>query len=109
MRDMIDVRGASGAVYRFNLLREGRALSPMGGNFLFVRETGDGYEIVQVGETQNLSTGARADWAEAVRSRGATHLFSRLNVTERVRQHEYTDITQAARPPHEVPPQDADE
>lgn len=99
MRDLIDVKGASGAVYRFNLLREGRPLSPMGGNFLYVREDGDAYEIIYVGEAQNLLTGAREHWAEAVRTYGAAHLFTRLNVTERVRRHEYLDIAEAAAPP----------
>jgi hypothetical protein len=103
MRDLIDVRGASGAVYRFNLLREGRPLSPMGGNFLYVREVGEGYEIVYVGEAQNLLTGARENWTEAVRTFGAAHLFTRLNVTERVRRQEYLDIAEAAAPPMSSP------
>jgi hypothetical protein len=71
----------------------------MGGNFVYVRELGEAYEIVYVGEAQNLLTGAREHWAEAVKTFGAAHLFTRLNVTERVRQHEYLDITQAASPP----------
>ncbi|MBA3810559.1 MAG: hypothetical protein H0X27_02725 [Caulobacteraceae bacterium] len=99
MRDIIDVRGASGAVYRFNLLREGRPLSPMGGNFLYAREAGERYEVVHVGECQNLLTGARALWNEAVRDHGATHLFTRLNITERVRAQEHADIVEAVRPP----------
>ena len=101
MRDLIDVRGASGAVYRFNLVAESRPLSPMGGNYLYVREDDDGYEIVHVGEAENLLADARSDWAEAVRTRGAAHLFTRLNISERVRQHEHGDIVQAAsvRPP----------
>jgi hypothetical protein len=99
MRDLIDVRGASGAVYRFNLVGESRPLSPMGGNYLYVREDGDGYEIVHVGETENLMAAARTDWAEAVQMRGAGHLFTRLNISERVRQQEHEDIVQAAGAP----------
>jgi hypothetical protein len=99
MRDLIDVRGASGAVYRFNLFREGRPLSPMGGNFIYVREAGEGYEVVHVGEGQNLLTDARAGWARAVAEHGAAHMFTRLNITERVRQHEHADIMAAVHPP----------
>ncbi|MGI8840700.1 MAG: hypothetical protein ACR2F8_07980 [Caulobacteraceae bacterium] len=99
MRDLIDLKGASGAVYRFNLLRDGRPLSPMGGNFAYVREAGEGYEVILVGEGQNLLTDARARWAGAVAGHGAQHLYTRLNITERVRRHEHDDIVAAARPP----------
>ena len=66
MRDLIDLKGASGAVYRFALCREGRPLSPMGGNFVYVRATGDSYELIHVGEVQNLLKDARDRWAKAV-------------------------------------------
>jgi hypothetical protein len=105
MRNLIDVRGASGAVYRFNLVDENRPLSPMGGNYLYVREAGDGYEIVHIGETENLLADARSDWAEVVRTRAAEHLFTRLNISERVRLYEHEDIVQAA----SAPPQPASE
>ncbi|MEO8926999.1 MAG: hypothetical protein ABI306_07530 [Caulobacteraceae bacterium] len=103
MRDMIDLKGASGAIYRFNLFGDGRPLSPMGGNFAYVRDAGEGYEVVHVGEGQNLLTDARARWAEAVAEHRAEHLFTRLNITERVRRHEHDDIVAAARPPMNAP------
>jgi len=99
LRDLIDMHGASGAVYRFNLIREGRPLSPMGGNFLYVRLDGDGYEVVHAGEAQNLLTDARARWTQAVSDHGATDLFTRLNVSERTRRHEHEDILAAATTP----------
>ena len=37
MRDIIDVRGASGVAYRFTRFRDGNPLSAMGGNFVYVR------------------------------------------------------------------------
>jgi hypothetical protein len=98
MKDLIDVRGASGAAYRFAMVREGRALSPIGGNYLFVRETGDGYEIVHAGEGQNLINDAKARWDEARAAHGALHLFTRLNISEGVRRHEHEDIVAAVRP-----------
>jgi hypothetical protein len=99
MRDLIDMHGASGAVYRFNLIREGRPLSPMGGNYLYVRQSGDSYVVVLAGEAQNLLTDARAHWDRAVVEHGATDLFTRLNVSEKTRRHEHEDIMAAALPP----------
>ena len=98
MRDLIDVRGASGAVYRFGLVRDGRPLSPIGGNYLYVRETGETYEVVYAGEGQNLINDARGRWNEAVAAHGSLHLFTRLNISEGVRQHEHGDILASARP-----------
>jgi hypothetical protein len=98
MKDLIDVRGASGAVYRFAMVREGRALSPIGGNYLYVREAGDTYEIIHAGEGQNLINDARVRWGEAVAAHGALHLFTRLNISEGVRRYEHDDIVAAVRP-----------
>jgi len=106
MKDRIDVRGASGAVYRFALFQDGRPLSPMGGNFLYVRERGDGYEILLAGEGQNLQENSRVRWSEAVKSHGAAHLFTRLNIAERVRQQEHADIVAASRPVMNPLPED---
>ena len=98
MRDLIDVHGVSGAVYRFALVRDGRALSPIGGNFLFVREVGEGYEVIYADEGQNLINDARVRWDEAVAGDGALHLFTRLNISEAVRRHEHEDILAALNP-----------
>ena len=103
MRDMIDLKGASGAVYRFSLFRDGRPLSPMGGNYAYVREAGEGYEVIHVGEGQNLLTDARGRWAQAAAEHGVAHLFTRLNITERVRKQEHDDIVAAAHPPMNAP------
>lgn len=104
MRDLIDLRGASGAVYRFALCRDGRPLSPMGGNFVYVRAVGDDYEVIHIGEVQNLLKDAKARWNHAVEMHGSTDLFTRLNITERVRQHEHADIMAAVRTPMNVAP-----
>jgi hypothetical protein len=80
------------------MIRDGRPLSPIGGNFLYVREVGDAYEIVLAGEGQNLINDARRRWREATEAHGPLHLFTRLNITEGVRQHEHSDIVDAARP-----------
>ena len=99
MREWIDIKGASDVVYRFNLFRDGWPLSPMGGNFIYVREVGESYEVIHVGQTRNLLTDSRLDWDQAETEHGATHLFTRLNVSETTRQHEHADITEAFKPP----------
>jgi len=98
VKDRIDVRGASGAVYRFSLCDQSLLLSPMGGNYLYVRERGTAYDIILAGEGQNLANDARSRWRDAVRSHGATHLFTRLNIAERIRRSEHADIVAIANP-----------
>ncbi len=96
MKDIIDVRGASGAVYRFTRFRDGNPLSAMGGNFVYAREDAEGSTLIYAGEAQNLLTGARMLWDEAVRAHAANGLYTRLNISEGVRQREHADITGAA-------------
>lgn len=98
MRDLIDVRGATGAVYRFGLVRDGRPLSPIGGNYLYVRETGETYEIVYAGEGQNLINDAHSRWNDAQSDHGPLHMFTRLNISEGVRRTEHDDIVTVVRP-----------
>jgi hypothetical protein len=98
MRDLIDVRGVSGAVYRFGLVRDGRPLSPIGGNYLYVVDAGDTYEIIHAGEGQNLINEARVRWSEAETVYGDLHLFTRLNISEGIRQTEHNDIVAALNP-----------
>jgi hypothetical protein len=104
MQDFVDVAGQSGATYRFSRQRDGRPLSPMGGNYLYVRYTGDVFELIYAGEAQNLLTGARERWDEATRRYQVTELFSRLNISERVRRLELADIVGAADPPMNASP-----
>jgi hypothetical protein len=99
VKDYIDVAGASGANYRFMRLKDGRPLSPMGGNFLYCRFTGDVCEVIFAGEVQNLMQDARERWGEAQKRFQVSDLYSRLNISERVRQLELADITDANHPP----------
>ena len=99
MEDHVDVKGASGRVYRFMRLKEGRPLSPAGGNYLYGRHTGARFEPIFAGEAQNLMQDACVRWAEAVERYQATCLYTRLNLGERVRQLEQADIIAGAVPP----------
>jgi hypothetical protein len=104
LRDFVDITGASGASYRFMRQRDGRPLSPMGGNYLYARYTGDTFELIYAGEAQNLLTSARDRWGEAQRRFQVTELYSRLNISERVRQLELTEIVDANHPPMNASP-----
>src|SRR6202043_817479 len=54
MKDQIDCRCQSGEYVRFALFKEGRPLSPMAGNYMYVREEGDTLAVLYLGETDNL-------------------------------------------------------
>ena len=99
---IIDLKGASGATYRFMKSERDQILSPMGGNFVYARDLDGGCEVVFVGEAPSLMTGARARWEQAVRDHGASQLFTRLNVTERVRRLEQGDILSRITPPMNI-------
>jgi len=99
VHDYIDITGASGVKYRFMRLKDGRPLSPMGGNYLFARQTGPRVELIYAGEVQNLMKDARDRWREAVERHQASELYTRLNISERVRQLELADIIEAQVPP----------
>lgn len=98
MKDFIDLAGASGARYRFRLWPEDAAHVPVAGNYVYVREEPGGLRVLTVGETNDLSK-ARAGWPKAAK-RGATHVYTRLNVSRAVREAEHADLAgqhQAAR------------
>jgi hypothetical protein len=104
VKDYVDVTGASGANYRFMRLKDGRPLSPMGGNFIYGRYTGEAFEIIYAGEVQNLLKDARERWSEAQQRYQVSDLYSRLNISERVRQLELADIADANHPPMNAAP-----
>lgn len=105
MSDYVDIQGASGRIYRFMRLRDGRPLSPMGGNYLFGRRTGPRFEIIHAGEVQNLLKDARERWNEAVERYQVTEIYTRLNISERIRQLELADIVAADPPPMSASPE----
>ena len=75
----------------------------MGGNFLYCRFTGDACELIYAGEVQNLMKDARERWNEALQRYQVCDLYSRLNISERVRQLEQLDIIEANNPPMNAP------
>ena len=90
--------GASGEAYRF-VVSDGQVRTPSGGVFAYVRHTANGFELVYVGETENLATGAGELWTEAARAHGATHLLTRLVFARSTRSAEQADLIAAYNPP----------
>jgi hypothetical protein len=92
MKDIIDLHGASGTKYRFRLWPPGAGHLPMGGNYAFVRETpGGGFVMLAAAAIDDLSL-TRSMHGAAATALGATHLFTRLNVSRAIRTAEAEDI-----------------
>lgn len=99
MKDQIDCRLASGEYLRFTRFKDGRPLSPMGGNFVYVAEEDEGFRVIFAGQTDNLAMHAGARWAEAQAKHGAEAIYTRLNITTAVRRREHAQLLQALEPP----------
>jgi hypothetical protein len=99
VRDQIDCRLESGETLRFTLFKEGRPLSPMGGNYLSARDEEGVAKVVFTGQTDNLALHAQERWSEAQARFGVDGLYTRLNITTAVRQREHADLLEALDPP----------
>jgi hypothetical protein len=97
LQDFVDLQGASGPAYRFRLWPEGAPHSPMAGNYAYLREEAQGFTVLLTAASDDLSR-VRANWARAVAKHGATHLYTRLNVSASVREAEQEDIAAHYKP-----------
>jgi hypothetical protein len=91
MRQIIDLKGASGTTYRFRLWAVGASHLPTAGNYAFVREQAGGFTVLAAGAIDDLSL-TRSNHGAAAAKLGSTHLFTRLNVARAVRTAEAADI-----------------
>ena len=91
VQTFIDLQGASGAIYRFRLAPDGQVTSPIAGNYVCVREELEGFTVLSVGATHDLST-ATVSWRRAKAKHPAVHLYTRLNVSTSVREEEQRDV-----------------
>jgi len=104
LHQQIDLKGDSGASYRYKLAEGDEPRTALAGNYVYVKEAKGGAQVICAGETNNLSTGARDRWNEA-QAQGATHLFFRLNVGGAIRAQELDDLVRSLHPPmNESPP-----
>ena len=90
MREFVDLPGASGARYRFKLLRAGETPLRIAGNYAILRSRAEGYAVVHLGMTNDLS-GVREE-ASAVAGRVSFDLYVRLNIARSSREGEHADI-----------------
>ena len=99
MNNWIDLRGASGQLYRYQLAENARPRTAVSGAYVYVKHAKGGPQIVFAGQTLNLSEGAAELWPQAVKEFGATHLYYRLHVSSAAREAEIEDLTAAELPP----------
>lgn len=97
MQDHLDLKGASGATYRFRLVAEPGQLPATSGNFVYVRWRGTAPQVFCCGAVNSL-TSASQDWDEAVRAHGASGLYVRLNVARASRDEEHADLVAKYQP-----------
>lgn len=98
MNDHIDLRGGSGKLYRYRLTSQSRPNSAMSGTYVYVRDEGEGSELLFIGDADNLMIDARSRWDEAVNKHKATHLYIRLNISASTRKAEIEDILEDQKP-----------
>lgn len=90
MNTIIDLRGASGATYRFRLWADGASHPPTAGNYACVRFDRGRMEILGVGDALDLS---RVRDALPKRLRESPPLiYTRLNVARATRAAEHEDL-----------------
>lgn len=98
MKPIIDLNGASGAVYRFRLIEDPALLPATGGNFVFLRADRKGEQVVGCGVARSLNHAA-ASWAQAVEEHRANRIYVRLNVARALRETEHDDLVAGIQPP----------
>ncbi len=52
----------------------------------------NGFTVLYSGEGENLLTGAASRWGEAEQEHHASHLYTRLNISQSIRKHEHRDL-----------------
>ena len=95
MQDFLDLKGASGAFYRFRHWPAGASHLPIAGNYVLIQETAAGFKVLAVGASMNLSV---ARPASPSRARKATHVYTRLNVSRAARTSEHEDLVAHYKP-----------
>jgi hypothetical protein len=97
MREFVDLRGASGTLYRFRLWPEGGAHPPIAGNYIVLREEESGLQILLAGISSDLSK-AGGEARRTLAKDPAARLYTRLNVARAVRCSEHEDIVAEHQP-----------
>ena len=97
MREFVELRGASGASYRFRLWPSGDAHLPIAGNYVVVQETANGLAILALNVSDDLSL-VRNALKPSIRDRTGHQIYTRLNVSRAVRTAEHDDLVAGSKP-----------
>jgi hypothetical protein len=90
MNEFVDLKGASGAAYRFRRLPEGKPHVRIAGNFAVLKWRAGTFTVLHVGASDDLSE-ARGTLPADVRGGGA-QFYTRLNVARALREAEHADL-----------------
>jgi hypothetical protein len=104
MNEFVDLKGASGASYRFRLLPKGADHLRIAGNYAVLKPRGESFTVVHLAMTSDLSQ-ARATCPPDAQGR-SMHLYTRLNIARRAREAEHEDMLANYAPPSEGPAAD---
>ena len=91
VKPFIDLTGASGAVYRFR--RATGELSPIGGNFVYIREAEGGFNVVCCGKSRSIGwVITKRAWFSDDHAQPDDLLYIRLNAGATIRDREHQDL-----------------
>ena len=91
MSSFIDLIGASGAAYRFR--KADGAVSPVGGNFVYVRDQDGGARVVCCGRARSLGWAlSQPIWLSDENASKDDQLYVRLNAIGSIRASEHEDL-----------------
>jgi hypothetical protein len=92
MNTFIDLRGFSGAMYRFRLWADGASHPPTAGNYACVQLDKGRIRMLGVGDSLDLSR-VRDELPKSLRE-SAPLIYTRLNVARATRTAEHEDLVQ---------------
>jgi hypothetical protein len=91
VKPFIDLIGASGAAYRFRKAEGG--LSPIGGNFVYVRDVDGMPRVVCCGKARSIGwVLTKRTWFDDENGEPGDQLYVRLNATGTIRRSEHEDL-----------------
>jgi len=91
VNSFIDLIGASGTAYRFR--KPDGAVSPVGGNFVYVREQDGAARVVCCGRARSLGWAlSQPVWPSDENAEPDDELYVRLNAISGVRSSEHEDL-----------------
>lgn len=102
MREFVDLRGASGTLYRFRRWPASGAHPPIAGNYIVLKDDPNGFKVVLAGVTSDLSQAA-FECRKALAKDSDAQLFTRLNVARALRTAEHEDIVAEYKPSTTAP------